>query len=218
MQELTDRQRTVYDFIIAYSRQHGYPPAMQEIAGHLNVTGNLGVIKHLTALERKGFITRNPGSSRGIKVTPQATRYPETEERIFTGGNDELSIFLPIVGTVRAGMPQPPIEDIQEYYSIDRNVARSGGTFFLKVKGDSMINASIREGDLALIRPQESAQNRDIVVALVDGEATLKRFYRENDHIRLQPENPNFDPILISEGTSDISIVGKVVGIYRNLD
>lgn len=122
------------------------------------------------------------------------------------------------VGVVRAGMPQPPDEDIQEYYSIDRNVARIGGTFFLRVKGDSMINAAICEGDLALIRPQEVAQHRDIVVALVDGEATLKRFYREPDYIRLQPENPNYAPIIIREGGSDISIVGKVVGIYRSTD
>lgn len=217
MNELTDRQRRVYDFIVSYSRQHGYPPAMQEIAGHLGINGNLGIIKHLNALEKKGFITRSSGSSRGIRITLKSTNYPESVERMIHS-DEQFSIHLPVVGTVRAGMPQPPVEDIQEYYSIDRNVARSGGTFFLKVKGDSMINASIREGDLALIRPQETAQHKDIVVALVDGEATLKRFYRESDHIRLQPENPNYQPIIIQEGGSDISIVGKVVGIYRSLD
>jgi repressor LexA len=172
----------------------------------------------LTALEKKGFITRSSGSSRGIRVLPKSTRYPESQERLFTGSDDEFSVFLPVVGTIRAGMPQPPVEDIHEYYSIDRNVARSGGTFFLRVKGDSMINASISEGDLALIRPQKDAQNRDIVVAMVDGEATLKRFYREKNHIRLQPENPDFEPIIISEGVCDITIVGKVVGIYRSFE
>jgi repressor LexA len=218
MQELTDRQRQVYNYLVAFSEQHGFPPTMQEIAEHLGITGNLGVIKHLTALEQKGFLTRIAGSSRGIKLTPKATRYPEAQERLFMGTDDEFSVFLPVVGTVRAGMPQPPLEDIQEYYSIDRNVARSGGTFFLKVKGDSMINASIREGDLALIRPQEVALDRDIVVALVDGEATLKRFYRDKGTIRLQPENPNMDAIIIREGGEEVSIVGKVVGIYRSLD
>lgn len=217
MNELTDRQRTVYDFIVNYSLQRGYPPAMQEIAGHLGITGNLGVIKHLNALEKKGFIARSSGSSRGIRVIRRAAGYPEPMERMIHS-DDQFSVHLPVVGTVRAGVPQPPVEDIQEYYSIDRNVARSGGTFFLKVRGDSMINASIREGDLALIRPQETAYHRDIVVALVDGEATLKRFYREQDHVRLQPENPNYDPIIIHEGESDIAIVGKVVGIYRSLD
>ena len=220
MFELTDRQRKVYEFLIFYKKQYGYPPTMQEIAEHLGVTGNLGVIKHLNALEKKGYIKRSSGSSRGITIIARhgSTRYADIQERIYTGDDSMFSLFLPVVGTVRAGMPQPPLEDIQEYYSIDRNVARSGGTFFLKVKGDSMINAAILEGDLALIRPQEVAQHREIVVALVDGEATLKRYYRETDHIRLQPENPAYAPIIIREGLSDISIIGKVVGIYRTLD
>ena len=220
MFELTDRQRNVYEFLISYSKQHGYPPTMREIAEHLGVAGNLGVIKHLNALEKKGYIKRSSGSSRGTAITDMKspTRYADMQERVFTGDDSQFSVFLPVVGTVRAGIPQQPVEDIQEYYSIDRNVARSGGTFFLKVKGDSMINASIREGDLALIRPQESAQNKDIVIALVDGEATLKRFYREKDHIRLQPENSNMDPIIIREGEKNLSIVGKVVGIYRSMD
>lgn len=217
MNQLTDRQKSVYDFIANYQRQHGYPPTMQEIAGHLKINGNLGVMRHLSALEKKGYITRTPGSSRSIRIKPSLPGYAESPERMIHS-EDQFSIFLPVVGVVRAGMPQPPEEDIQGYYSIDRNVARIGCTFFLRVKGDSMINAAICEGDLALIRPQEVAQDRDIVVALVDGEATLKRFYREPDHIRLQPENPNYEPIIIREGGSDISIVGKVVGIYRSLD
>ena len=218
MNELTVRQHKVYDFILAFSSHHGYPPTMREIAGHLGVTGNLGVIKHLAALEKKGYIARSAGSSRGIRVTAKGSGYAASPERIFTGSEDESAVFLPVVGSVRAGMPQPPLEDIREYYSIDRNVARSGGTFFLQVKGDSMINAAIRDGDLALIRPQETARNRDIVVALVDGEATLKRFYREQQQIRLQPENPNYEPIIITAGSSDVAIVGRVVGIYRNLE
>ncbi len=216
MNELTERQKTVYAFISTYQKQKGYSPSMQEIAWHLKVSGNLGVIRHLTALEKKGFLTRTPGNSRSIRLTSPGFPCSESPERMIHS-EDQFSIFLPVVGTVRAGMPQPPEEDIQEYYSIDRNVARSGGTFFLKVKGDSMINASICEGDLALIRSQAVAQDRDIVVALVDGEATLKRFYRETDHIRLQPENSKYDPIIVREGSSDISIIGKVVGIYRTL-
>lgn len=217
MHELTDRQRKVYNYILTYSKQHGYPPTMQEMAKHLGVTGNLGVIKHLNALEKKGFITRVSGSSRGIRVTLKSVNYPDSIERMIHS-DEQFSVHLPVVGMVRAGMPQPPEEDIQEYYSIDRTAARSGGTFFLRVKGDSMIDAAIREGDLALIRPQQLARDRDIVVALVDGEATLKRFYQEQEQIRLQPENQNYDPIIIREGGSDIAIVGKVVGIYRSLD
>jgi len=217
MNELTERQKSVYTFISTYQKQNGYPPTMQEIAGHLNISGNLGVIRHLTALGKKGFLTRTPGNSRSIRLTSPSFTYSENREQMIAG-EEKFSFFLPVVGTVRAGMPQPPEEDIQEYYSIDRSAARSGGTFFLRVKGDSMLNAAICEGDLALIRSQAVAQDRDIVVALVDGEATLKRFYRENDHIRLQPENPHYAPIIIREGSSDISIIGKVVGIYRTLD
>lgn len=218
MHQLTPRQESVYRFIVAYGKRHGYPPTMREIADHLGVNGNLGVIKHLAALEKKGYIDRSSGSSRGIRVTATAVGYPEAEERVFSGSDDDGALFLPVVGSVRAGMPQPPVEDVQEYYSIDRNVARSGGTFFLRVKGDSMINAAIRDGDLALVRPQKTAGNRDIVVALVDGEATLKRFYREERQIRLQPENPNYDPIIVGAGTVEVAIVGKVVGIYRSLE
>jgi repressor LexA len=112
-------------------------------------------------------------------------------------------------------LPQPAIEDIEEYFAIDHShQARSGGTFFLRVRGDSMINAAIKDGDLALVRPQQTAQNRDIVVAMVNGEATLKRFYLEPGAVRLQPENPNFDPIIVREG-EELAIIGKVVGIYR---
>ena len=218
MDELTNRQKTVYDFIIAFSNRTGYPPTMREIANHLGISGTLGVMKHLAALEKKGYLTRTVGDSRGIKLTPPSSRtYQSSPERMFHS-EEQFSVFLPVVGAVRAGMPQLPVEDIQGYYSIDRNVARSGGTFFLKVKGDSMINACISDGDLALIRPQETAQHRDIVVAMVDGEATLKRFYPEKDSIRLQPENPNYNPIIIREGEAEVTIIGKVVGVYRSLE
>lgn len=217
MDELTQRQKTVYDFIVSFSSRTGYPPTMREIANHLGISGTLGVMKHLAALEKKGYITRTAGGSRAIKLTPPQRSYQAPPERMIHS-EEQFSVFLPVVGAVRAGMPQSPVEDIQEYYSIDRNVARSGGTFFLKVKGDSMINACISDGDLALIRPQETAQHRDLVVAMVNGEATLKRFYREKDSIRLQPENPNYDPIIIREGEAEVAIIGKVVGVYRSLE
>lgn len=216
MQQLTDRQKSVYDFISSYQQQHGYPPTMQDIAGHLNISGNLGVIRHLTALEKKGYITRTPGSSRSIRIMPLAHACPEDPEQM-RQGNGQFPLFLPVVGTVRAGMPQPPLEDIQEYRSIDSSIARSGAAFFLKVKGDSMINAGVLEGDLALIRPQQTAGNKEMVVALVDGEATLKWFFKEQEHIRLQPDNPRLAPIIVT-AKQQIEIIGKVVGIYRDLE
>jgi repressor LexA len=123
--------------------------------------------------------------------------------------------LLPIVGTVRAGVPEPPQEDIEGELAVDPALLRSGGRFWLKVRGDSMIEAAIRDGDLALIRPQSSAADRDIVVALVDGEATLKRFFREKGAIRLQPENARLKPIVIRDGAGEVTIVGKVVALLR---
>jgi repressor LexA len=212
MNELTGRQKQVLKIIAAHLQQQGYPPSVREIAASLGVKNVFGVQRHLHALEKKGFLARSEGSSRAIRLTPAAAAHHPPVDR------EEAAVHLPIVGTVRAGMPQPPLEDIEETYSIDRHVARTGGTFFLRVRGDSMINAAIREGDLALIRPQAVAGNRDIVVAMVNGEATLKRFYREAGAIRLQPENPNYPPIIISGEENDITIIGKVVGIYRPLE
>lgn len=217
MTKLTERQKMVYDFVASFQKQHCYSPTMQEIAGHLNISGNLGVIRHLTALEKKGYLTRSLGTSRSIKLTSQQiVSYPETTERMIHS-EDQFSVFLPVVGVVRAGVPAPPVEDIEEYRSIDRNIARSGATFFLRVKGDSMINAGVFEGDLALIRPQQTATNRDMVVALVDGEATMKWFFKEQDHIRLQPDNPAMAPIIVTP-EQQVEIIGKVIGLYRSLE
>lgn len=201
MEQLTPRQQEVLEIVTQYVNEYGYPPSLREIGKKLAVTGTLGVMKHLEALEKKGYLRRQEGSPRGISLC-----------------NQSQAGSLPIVGVVRAGALHPAIEDIEGYFAIDRSQLRAGGSFFLRVKGDSMIHAHIREGDLALVRPQPSAANRDIVVAMVGGEATLKRFYREENRIRLQPENPNYSAIIIREGDDEVSIVGKVVGIYRQME
>ncbi len=200
METLTDRQQQVLEILSRFIATHGFPPSLRELAAQLGISGTLGVTKHLDALERKGYIRRQGGSSRGITLI---------------AASQASGTALPVVGTVRAGTPQPAIEDIEEYFAIDHaQLARSGGTFFLRVKGDSMIDAHIKEGDLALVRPQQSADNRDIVVAMIDGEATLKRFYRDSGAVRLQPENAAYAPIIVQEG-EELTIIGKVVGIYR---
>ena len=201
MQTLTDRQQQVLDIITAYIERHGTPPSQREIARELGVNGTAGIMKHLNALEKKGYLNRRERSSRGI-ILPQA---------------QSQAASLPIVGVVRAGLPQPPVEDIEGFFSIDQSQAKSGGTFFLRVKGDSMIEAHIVEGDLALVKPQVTADNGEIVVAMINGEATLKRFYREKRKIRLQPENSLMEPIIVRPGKDDISIIGKVVGLYRRM-
>ena len=201
MRDLTDRQRQVLDFISSHNDNNGYPPTQRDIAGYLGISGPRAVVKHLEALEKKGYLKRD-NVSRGIALTTSNNR----------------SVSLPIVGTVRAGHLSPAIEDIQGYFSVDSLAVKGGNCFFLRVSGDSMIGAGIFDGDLALVRPQLTAENRDTVVAMVDGEATLKWFFYEPDHIRLQPANPNMQAIIIRPGDGDVSIVGKVIGVYRRLE
>jgi repressor LexA len=198
--DLTARQQKVLDFIARFIQTNGYSPTLRDIAGHLNVSSTFGVNRHLDALEKKGFIRRS-GTARGIVLATQGAK----------------SVPLPIVGTVRAGQLHPAIEDIQGYFAVDQGQVKGEGCFLLRVKGDSMIGAGIFDGDLALVRPQPVAENRDTVVVMVEGEATLKWFYRERDRIRLQPANPNMEPILVGPD-KDVSIVGKVIGIYRQLE
>jgi repressor LexA len=212
---LTPRQRQVLEFIISHLNFNGYPPTLREIAAHLGVSGPLPVSKHLEALEKKGYISRN-SVSRGIRLTAPHVYAVETECSVSDGRPPSVS--LPIVGTVRAGHLSPAIEDIQGHFSVDQAAVKGKNCFFLRVKGDSMISAGIFDNDLALVRPQATAVNRDIVVAMVEGEATLKRFYREKDRIRLQPANPNMDPIIIRQGEGEVTIVGKVIGVYRQLE
>jgi repressor LexA len=157
-------------------------------------------MKHLGALERKGYIKRD-NVNRGITLKMPHNR----------------PISLPIAGTVRAGHLSTAIEDIQGFFSVDQMAVKGADCFFLRVSGDSMINAGILDGDLALVRPQLTAENKDTVVAMVDDEATLKWFYKELDHIRLQPANPNMNPILIHPEDGEVRIVGKVIGVYRQL-
>jgi repressor LexA len=203
MSQLTDRQQQVYDFLTLFLDRNGYPPTLQEIAKHLHVSGNLGVLRHLKALEREGLIKRNPGSSRSIVLLDRA---------------GDGSVALPLLGMVRAGQPQLAVEEVEAHIAVDRSLVKGENSFLLRVKGDSMIEAHIVEGDLAVVRPQSTAENGEIVVAMVDGEATLKRFFHEGDHIRLQPENSGLEPILVAADTQDVTIVGKVTGLCRVLE
>ena len=201
MSKLTSRQQQTYDFICEYLDSHGYAPTLKEIAGHLKISGNLGVLRHLDALEKKGFLRRTTGQSRGIVISSRS-----------------VSKTLPIVGSVAAGPLSEALEHIEGHLSIDQSLVSGDDSFLLRIRGDSMIDAQIADGDLAVIHPQSVAENGDIVVAMLDGEATLKRFFREDETIRLQPENSRLQPIILSAADGDVTIVGKVAAILRVLE
>lgn len=201
MQSLTERQQQVLDVIAASLARSGCPPTLREISDSIGTRGTATAISHLGALEKKGYINRR-GGSRGIMLT---NRPPS-------------SVMVPVIGTVRAGAPEPAVEDLQGHCCVDPSWLRGEGCYFLRVKGDSMIDAHILDGDLALIRPQATAENGEIVVATVDGEATLKRFYREAGRIRLQPENAALQPIIIVDGEAETVVAGKLLRIVRNCE
>ena len=202
MQTLTTRQQQVFDFIKEYIEANGCPPTLREISAHIGTAGTVTAISHVGALEKKGYLRRREGSSRGIMLTQS----PST------------TVSLPVVGRIRAGMLQPAIEDISGYLNLDSRLVKGEGCYFLTVEGDSMINKGILSGDVVLIRPQQVANNGEVVAVMVDGDATLKQFFRERDRIVLQPANPNYEPIVIRPGQGEVTIVGKMIGLYRTLE
>ena len=202
MDSLTARQQQVYQFISDYLEKHGCPPTLREISACIGTSGTVSALRHVEALERKGYLRRREGSSRGISLTHSPA----------------AAISLPIVGRIRAGLLHPAIEDIVGRLSVDKSMVKGEGCFFLKVEGESMINKGILDGDIAMIRPQQVADNGDIVAVMVGGDATLKQFYRKRDHILLQPANPNMEPIIVRPTDGEVSIVGKMVGLYRTME
>jgi repressor LexA len=200
--ELTARQKKIYDFVSGTIREKGYAPSIPEIGQRFKITSTRGVFDHLKALERKGYIKRI--GKRAIEIVSQSGRsaLPEAKE-------------IPIVGRVRAGAPILADENIDGFLPVASELARGEETFALKVKGDSMIEDGILDGDLVIIRRQETANNGDIVCSLIGNEATLKRFYRKGNEVTLKPANKNYDPIVVSKG--EFRILGKATGVIRKL-
>jgi repressor LexA len=198
--KITERQETVLSFIKDFIKKRGFPPTVRDIAAYLKITSLKAVQRHLEALEKKGYIRKTEGISRAIEVI--GSHIPQVLE-------------IPIAGAVRAGNPDLAVEDIEGTIALDSSLVRHEDVFFLRVKGDSMIEAHIKEGDLALVRPQPDAGNGEIIVALIGDEATLKIYYREKDCIRLQPANSQMEPIIIRNDEPQFRIVGKIVGLFR---
>jgi len=203
--ELTEKQRMIFRFINQSIQQRGFPPTVSEIQGEFSFKSPTSVFKHLRAIERKGYIRIHPQIARGIELL--------VKENLL---ESETSRNIPLVGRIAAGKPLLAVENIDKNVILDRDFCR-GANFMLRVKGDSMINAGIRDGDYVLVKQQPSAENGEIVVALVDDEATVKRFFRQKDRITLRPENEAFPPLIIEAGHKGFRIIGKVVGLYRAL-
>ena len=200
MGELTRRQGEVMAGIRAIFQETGHPPTVRELGERLGLRSSCTVQRHLEALERKGFIHRNPTKARTLEIM----RGPKPVTRTAADGG---LVSLPIVGTVTAGLPILAVENIEDSIGFPRSLLPDDDCFVLRVRGDSMINAGLYDGDMAIVKRQEFADNGDVVVALLEDEATIKRFYRQQGRIRLQPENPIHQPIIVDSAT----ILGKVV-------
>jgi repressor LexA len=200
--KITERQQAIYEFIRGSIATGSRPPTMREIGAKFGIRSTNGVEKHLLALERRGYISRERGKSRGIAVT----------------GVSRTSDIIPLLGRVAAGVPVLSPENREGELTVDRSLfalKSSLQVFALGVRGNSMIEAHILDGDTILVQEQSIAVNGDIVVALVDGDATVKRFFLENGRVRLQPENRTMEPMYFDGG--DLRIIGKVVGVMRKV-
>lgn len=200
--ELSQKQIELLDFLKDFIREKGFPPTLREIATHFVLKGPRGPQKMLNLLEQKGFIRKIKGGSRAIEVM---------------GSFSKQTCLVPILGRVKAGEPMLAVENIEGYMEVDQDFVSSKDVFLLKVQGDSMIEAHIQDGDYALVRPQSVAENGQIVVALIEDEATIKRIFFDRDLIRLEPAHPSMEPIIVKKGEKGVSIVGRVIGIFRKL-
>ena len=201
--KISSKQREILEYIKQEILNKGYPPAVREICEAVHLKSTSSVHSHLETLEKNGYIRRYPTKPRSIEIIDDNFNLTRREV-----------VNVPIIGQVAAGQPLLAVENIENYFPIPTEFMPNAETFMLKVKGDSMINAGIFNGDKILVQKQSDAQNGDIVVALVDDSATVKTFYKEDGHFRLQPENDTMDPIIVNE----CSILGKVFGIMRFLN
>jgi repressor LexA len=199
--KMTKRQQEIFDFIKRYASKYGYPPTVREIGKAVGLASSSTVHAHLANLEKSGLLRRNPAKPRAIEVMIDKAKKVVTPEG------------LPLVGQVAAGQPILAEENIEEYVTVPEVAGGDEGEYILRVAGESMRDAGILAGDYVVVRRQDTALDGDIVVAMVGEDATVKRFFRERDHIRLQPENPEMEPIR----SADVRVIGKVVGVFRKV-
>lgn len=207
--KITKRQQQIYDFIRAYQQEKGYPPSVREMAAAVGLSSPSTVHAHLSALEEHGLIKRDATKPRALEVFNQdgtSAKLAEVKE-----APDRGTISLPLIGRVAAGMPILAEQNVEDTFTLPTEIATDSSSFVLEVHGNSMINVGIYNGDYIIVREQKSAMNGEIVVAMIDGEATVKTFYKEHGRVRLQPENDAMEPIFATNPT----ILGKVVALLR---
>ncbi len=206
MVKISKRQQDILNFIKDEVKSKGYPPSVREIGEAVGLASSSTVHGHLARLESKGLIRRDPTKPRAIEIL-------EVDENAHIPRNQVVNV--PVVGKVTAGLPITAIENIEEYFPLpERLVPSDEQVFMLEIMGESMIEAGILDGDYVIVKQQQTANNGDIVVAMTeDDEATCKRFFKEKEYVRLQPENPTMEPIILK----NVSILGKVIGVYRQI-
>jgi repressor LexA len=204
MVDLTKRQQEIFEFIKRYSARYGYPPTVRDIGKAVGLASSSTVHAHLANLEKVGLLRRDPTKPRAIELLDRAVDGVRSIVR---------PAGLPLVGQVAAGQPVLAEENIEDYVQTPSVAGGDRGEYLLRVRGESMKDAGILEGDLVVVRPQDTASDGEIVVALVGEEATVKRFFQESDHIRLQPENEAMEPIR----TKEVRILGRVIGLMRSM-
>ena len=211
LESLSPRQREIYTYIVNEIDKKGYPPSVREIGKAVGLKSPASVHNHLKTLEELEFIRRDPSKPRAIEILNKSNKENEFADRF-----EKEMIHVPIVGKVTAGAPILAEENIEDYFPIPTGFIKVRGKqlFMLEIEGESMINAGINNGDYVIAQQQNTANNGEIVIALIDNRATVKRFYKKSDYVELRPENPDYDPILVK----NVKLMGKVVGLFRNLE
>lgn len=209
------RRQRIIDYIAATLRARGYPPSVREIATAVGLASTSAVHHHLTALEKDGYLERGATHSRALRLTPTAALHSGLSSELVPQMESDQVHVLAVIGEIAAGGPIEAYQDVSETLSVPEMLAPSGDAYLLKVRGDSMVDAHITDGDFVIIRPQQTARNGDIVVAQVEDNAvTLKRFFQEKGRVRLQPANEAYAPMFYD----DVRIQGKLIGVIRRVD
>ena len=203
-QKLTTRQQEIYEFIREHTAAHGYPPTVRDIGKAVGLASSSTVHAHLANLEKAGLLRRDPSKPRAIELLDRAVDAVRSAVR---------PAGLPLIGHVAAGQPILAEENVEEYVHVPQLAGGEDGEYVLRVRGEPMKNAGILDGDFVVVRPQQTGRDGEIVVAMVEEEATVKRFFREADHIRLEPENETMEPIR----SRDVQVIGRVVGVFRSV-